>query len=60
MKVHCTENAKNAIKSLPKKERFSVRPERDLNARKRKHHDDPEKKKKERQLEKDIMIKKKP
>ena len=59
MKVHSTENAKNAIKSLLKKERLSVRRERDLNARKRKHHDDPEKKK-ERQLEKDIMIKKKP
>ena len=46
MKVHSTENAKNAIKSLLKKERLSVRRERDLNARKRKHHDDPEKKKK--------------
>ena len=57
MKVHCTENAKNAIKSLLKKERLSARRERDLNTRKRKYHDDPQKK--ERQLEKDIMIKKK-
>ena len=59
MKVHCAENAKNAIKSLLKKERLSARRERDLNTRKRKYHDDPEKKN-ERQLEKDIMIKKKP
>ena len=46
MKVHCTENAKNAIKSLLKKEGLSERRERDLNTRKRKYHDDPEKKKK--------------
>ena len=59
MKVHCTENAKNAIKSLLKKERLSARRERDLNTRKGKYHDDPEKKP-ERQLEKDVMIKKKP
>ena len=44
MKVHCTENAKNAIKSLLKKERSSARRERDLKPRKRKYHDDPEKK----------------
>ena len=59
MKAHCTENAKIAVKSLLKKEGLSARRERDLNARKRKNHDDPEKKK-ETQLEKDIMIKKKP
>ena len=45
MKVHCTENAKIAIKSLLKKEGLSARQERDLNARKRKNHDDPAKKK---------------
>ena len=44
IKVHCTENAKNAIKSLLKKERLSARRERDLNTRKRKYHDDPVKK----------------
>ena len=58
MKVQCTENTKNAIKFLLKKKQLSTRRERDLNTRKRKH-DDPEKKK-ERQLEKDIMMKKKP
>ena len=58
MKAHCTENTKNAIKSSLKKERLSARRERDLNTRKRKYHDHPEKK--VRQLEKDIMIKKKP
>ena len=47
-----------ASKSLLKKERLSARWDRDLNARKRKYHDDSEKK--ERQLEKDITIKKKP
>ena len=59
MKVHYTENTKNAIKSLLRKERFSSRWERDLNARKRNYHDDSGKKK-EKQLEKDIMIKRKP
>ena len=41
MKVHCTENAKNAIESLLKKERLSARQKKD---RERKYHDYPEKK----------------
>ena len=45
IKVHCTVNAKNAIKCSLKKERLLAKRQRDLDGKKRKYHDDPEKKK---------------
>ena len=58
IKVHCTVNAKNAIKCTLKKKRLSTRREKDLLA-KTKYHDDPEKKRqavKKRNHDKDESV----
>ena len=44
IKVHCTVNAKNAIKCSLKKERLLANRRRDLDGKKIKYQDDPEKK----------------
>ena len=59
IKVHCTFNAKNVIKSSLKKERLLAKRRRDLDGKKIYiYHDDPEKK--DRQLKRDTVIKKNP